>query len=184
MYRHLALTQARLFLDDTWIEETTFVTRQWHQPRKYPEPVLAPEHPWERWCPSAYGTVLHWRGTFRMWYIPWNRLPRRGVCYAESEDGVAWEKPKLGVCEFNGSKDNNIVLQATTPQRYIDDLPVIDDPADVTKPVTLTIRGVEGVSKITSANRGELRLQREKHDVVRVTYETSFGDILRIETKP
>ena len=31
------------------------------------------------------------------------------VCYAESKDGIRWTKPKLGLYEFKGSKDNNIV---------------------------------------------------------------------------
>jgi hypothetical protein len=31
------------------------------------------------------------------------------TCYAESRDGIAWEKPKLGLFEFNGLKENNIV---------------------------------------------------------------------------
>ncbi len=62
------LTQAQLFLDNTWVEEATFISRQWHPPRKFPDPVLKPEHPWEHWCPTIYGTVLHWRGKFRMWY--------------------------------------------------------------------------------------------------------------------
>lgn len=33
-----------------------------------------------------------------------------GLCYATSKDGIKWDKPKLGVVDFNGSKDNNIVL--------------------------------------------------------------------------
>ena len=35
---------------------------------------------------------------------------REVTCYAESRDGVNWSKPNLGLFEFNGSKDNNIVL--------------------------------------------------------------------------
>lgn len=31
------------------------------------------------------------------------------TCYAESRDGIHWEKPKLGLFEFNGSKENNII---------------------------------------------------------------------------
>jgi hypothetical protein len=31
------------------------------------------------------------------------------TAYAESADGVAWRKPKLGIIEFDGSKDNNLV---------------------------------------------------------------------------
>ena len=32
------------------------------------------------------------------------------LCYAESRDGIHWTKPELGLVEFNGSKQNNIVL--------------------------------------------------------------------------
>ena len=35
------------------------------------------------------------------------------VCYAESKDGIHWVKPKLGFREFNGSKENNILLDRT-----------------------------------------------------------------------
>lgn len=66
-----------------------------------------------------YGTVFQDGGKFRMWYIaqpqpdpkyPENtNPPYRPVAYAESADGIHWEKPKLGLVEFCGSKDNNIV---------------------------------------------------------------------------
>ena len=37
------------------------------------------------------------------------------VCYASSPDGVTWEKPNLGLVDFNGDKQNNIVdLNAPT----------------------------------------------------------------------
>lgn len=32
------------------------------------------------------------------------------ICYATSDDGVFWERPNLGVVEYDGSKNNNIVL--------------------------------------------------------------------------
>ena len=35
------------------------------------------------------------------------------LCCVESDDGVHWRRPELGLCEFNGSKKNNIIL---TPQ--------------------------------------------------------------------
>lgn len=34
---------------------------------------------------------------------------REVTCYAESRDGIHWEKPSLGLYEFDGSKENNIV---------------------------------------------------------------------------
>ncbi|WP_077369767.1 hypothetical protein [Anaerosalibacter sp. Marseille-P3206] len=33
------------------------------------------------------------------------------VCYAESKDGVNWVKPNLGLVEFDGNKDNNILMR-------------------------------------------------------------------------
>ena len=32
------------------------------------------------------------------------------TCYAESRDGTNWTRPKLGLVEFEGSKENNIIL--------------------------------------------------------------------------
>ena len=43
--------------------------RVWHQPQKYPKPVMEGKHPWEGDCPCLYGTVLRVDGTFRMWYV-------------------------------------------------------------------------------------------------------------------
>lgn len=37
--------------------------------------------------------------------------------YAESSDGLRWKKPKLGLVEFRGSRDNNIVLSGEGPAR-------------------------------------------------------------------
>lgn len=33
------------------------------------------------------------------------------LCTAFSKDGLAWTKPNLGIQEWRGSKDNNIILQ-------------------------------------------------------------------------
>jgi len=34
------------------------------------------------------------------------------VCYAESADGINWIKPNLGICEFDGNTNNNIILRS------------------------------------------------------------------------
>ena len=36
------------------------------------------------------------------------------MCYAESEDGIEWRRPSLGLYEFQGSKDDNIILSQTS----------------------------------------------------------------------
>lgn len=33
------------------------------------------------------------------------------IAYAESKDGIAWERPKLGLFEYAGDRDNNIVFR-------------------------------------------------------------------------
>src|SRR5690349_12980325 len=41
------LRQSQLFVDDTWIEETSRLERAWESAEIFPEPVLRPEKPWE-----------------------------------------------------------------------------------------------------------------------------------------
>lgn len=60
-------------------------------------------------------------------------------------------------------------------------VPLANYSVDVNKPVTLTLRGVDNVKKITSAAQGELKFQQEKDGSVKVQYVTGLGDILRID---
>src|SRR6185437_3965272 len=49
-----------------------------------------------------------------MWYAAYDHnyhIDADGVlCYAESNDGVRWRKPELGLMDYDGSKQNNLVL--------------------------------------------------------------------------
>lgn len=118
-----------LFIDDQEIESTQNVERVVHRALKYPgNPIIVGNKPWDAYRPQVYGTVLHdkERSLFRMWYlaIPSHVLSpdpepivggfrRIGhttlVAYAESKDGYKWEKPNLGIVDFNGSKQNGLV---------------------------------------------------------------------------
>jgi hypothetical protein len=100
-------------------------------------PVLTPR----REDPSApdhigthfYGTVLHEGGRFRMWYYPIalgegpGELTQGPVCYAESSDGLAWERPALGQLEYRGSWENNAIA---LPERMIEGVTLIRDEDD------------------------------------------------------
>lgn len=46
---------------------------------------------------------------YRMWYRANFNKPPFFTAYAESDDGIHWKKPALGLVEFQGSKENNIV---------------------------------------------------------------------------
>ena len=58
-----------------------------------------------------YGTVLRVGGELWMWYLGhgdddhWHQR----VCLAKSRDGYNWEKPTLGLVEYQGSRENNLV---------------------------------------------------------------------------
>jgi len=89
-----------------------------------------------------YGSVIRIDGKFRMWYLGMverelksGQAPGwwRPMCYAESEDGVRWTKPDLGLVELNGSTRNNICLIESEPQslsRVNDFLTVLYEPHD------------------------------------------------------
>ncbi|MFN0168570.1 MAG: hypothetical protein ACKV22_19255 [Bryobacteraceae bacterium] len=85
-------------------------------------PWLKPDQPWEVMGINQ-GTVLHDSGKFRLWYACSYERGRviqvaedrykleygQAMCYAESDDGMTWRKPALGLVEFRGSTQNNIV---------------------------------------------------------------------------
>ncbi len=76
----------------------------------------------DEWQVRFYGTILRIGDKFRMWYVAaaadgfinpleGGTMDRRGwrLAYAESLDGVAWTKPNLGLTEFRGSRENNLL---------------------------------------------------------------------------
>lgn len=63
--------------------------------------------PWEgRFC--TYISIISDGKLFRMYYR--GSSSQEVTCYAESEDGINWKKPRLGLFEVNGSSANNIVF--------------------------------------------------------------------------
>ena len=67
---------------------------------------------------TAYHTVIQDGDVYRMYYrgsqmdLTNDKLKfvhPQLICYAQSRDGIVWEKPKLGLFEFEGSKENNII---------------------------------------------------------------------------
>jgi len=75
---------------------------------------------------SFYGTVILEGDLLRMWYLafipngyfsPGSRGPL-WIAYAESRDGVHWKKPSLGLVEWKGSKENNIVWTLKPVHKY------------------------------------------------------------------
>ncbi|MCB1064843.1 MAG: hypothetical protein KDN20_18230, partial [Verrucomicrobiae bacterium] len=91
----------------------------------------------DSWAVQFYGSVIREGDTFRMWYVAAGEdrldksVPRSApwrVAYAESSDGVNWVKPDLGLVEYRGNKNNNLVL--VEPAMGILNLKVLRDEAD------------------------------------------------------
>jgi hypothetical protein len=73
------------------------------------EPIIVPDIPSDGDIIAAE-CLLRDGGKFRLWYSTLSQPAEESrYCYAESEDGKRWVKPNLGLIEFKGSKQNNIV---------------------------------------------------------------------------
>lgn len=145
-------TKAHLFLDNTWIEDSYWTHRVFHHPEKYPDPILKPDRPWEYNLVAAFGTILKVDEQFKMWYMAMTGDRKWKVCYAQSIDGIHWEKPELGVNKFNGDLKSNIVLTSSHKNGYIDDISIIYDPVDTSYPYKALFWDSEGYLPGTHPN--------------------------------
>ena len=109
-------TRRELFVDDYLIDRMTGCELRLHHP--IPQaPAIVHDARWEGNL-SCYHTVFRDGDRYRMYYRGTALSFARGVrkahddfaCYAESDDGIHWRKPELGIVEFKGSTKNNIIL--------------------------------------------------------------------------
>jgi hypothetical protein len=76
-------------------------------------PLIRDTQPWEGtigYCSVHRDAVT---GKYQLWYQAYDtRKETRGtrLCYVISNDGLQWTRPRLGLVDYLGSKDNNIVL--------------------------------------------------------------------------
>ncbi len=122
--------------DDEWIEVKRSVRRVMGAVRKDPEPVFRGENPWEVEVDGRHAFIYdREEKKYKFWYtahsvdkatmkeaaknddrVASERVSaehRSFLCYAESPDGVRWERPEFGFVEFQGSRKNNILLETT-----------------------------------------------------------------------
>ena len=101
----------QLFIDDYFIESLSGARRVLNRPRKLTvdEPLDIPfDQPWDSNF-SQPGRVVYDERTqlFRMYYRAWTG-DKTFLCALESRDGLHWERPELGLVDFDGSTRNNI----------------------------------------------------------------------------
>ncbi len=103
-----------LLIDKAFFADSDGIRLKLHPARKTGEPILIAEHPWES-LELNWFSVLEDGGKFRMWYecydVDGTPADDTSFCYAESADGIHWTKPKLGLWEYRGNKENNILFR-------------------------------------------------------------------------
>jgi len=125
--------------DNMSIPHTQNLRLEMRAPTKHPANPVVPRG--KPGTPDAkgvqfYGSVIREGGKFRMWYVAFdddaeNKVAssRWRAAYAESNDGVNWTKPNLGLVKHGGSKNNNLILTDPAPLGFVN-LKVLADPDD------------------------------------------------------
>ena len=116
-------SRRELFVDEQLIERLTGEARlRLHEPKPEPETFVT-DAPWEG-SGSGYVNLFQDGDRYRMYYKgvqidPFSEYDKKRdksylaavpLCYAESDDGIHWRRPNLGLNAFEGSKENNIVM--------------------------------------------------------------------------
>ena len=128
----------QLFIDDFVVSSTQGVTRELRPLQRYSDnPVLVGDAPGERWSVSPNGrAVLFDEETdeFKMWYMTSQVDPKAHagiqykVSYAVSDNGYQWTKPNLGLVEWEGSRENNMLPWGTNWMRRANVIKDLRDP--------------------------------------------------------
>ncbi len=126
-------TQKQLFIDDRVVDSMQAVSRVLNRPDKFDlNPIFKAETPWEGNLVGLTSVIYdEEERVFKMWYSARKITAQRPpgpleevenlfrashykeefnyTCLALSRDGIHWERPELGVVDFEGSKKNNIL---------------------------------------------------------------------------
>ena len=111
-------SRRELFVDGFLIDSLKGARLEMGHPR-YAGVALKFDQPWEGPF-SACVTVFKDGDRYRMYYRGLPAAIRDGsnnevTCYAESQDGIRWTKPKLGLFEVKGTRENNVVMAGAAP---------------------------------------------------------------------
>ena len=115
------------FIDDWLIDRTDGLSLRLHQPVPK-EVALRFDRPWEG-TSSIFIRVMKDGDVYRNWYRA-GADRDQAAAYAESADGIHWERKILGMVEYDGSTDNNIILRddgITNLAVFRDDNPAAPD---------------------------------------------------------
>ncbi len=195
-----------LLVDDFLIESFDGGTAlKLHHPTAK-EIVFTHDAPWEG-SGCGYHSIFKDGDKYRMYYKAWQLSVTEGklapadanfTCYAESEDGIHWIRPKLGLVEYpkgSGNKENNIVIglfkeawmgeakpDPVHPAVFKDENP--DCPAEARYKAVLRSRGKKGLLILKSPDGFHWSLLTEEPVITAGAFDSqnlAFWDPVRKE---
>ena len=115
----------QLFIDEAFFASTQNVKLTMNPPRKTDERTIYPDKPWE-FGVGEYDSIIQVGDEYRYYYQAWMEIPKgkefefdgrrwphefiNCMCLAVSKDGLSWDKPSLGLVEYGGTKDTNLLF--------------------------------------------------------------------------
>ena len=187
-------SRLELFVDDHVVDTLSEATRTMHRPVPQ-DVVMTFDRPWEG-NSCNYISVIEDGGVYRMYYrasqvdYTQGKMTNRHafVGYAESADGISWERPSLGLVEFGGSKDNNIIwdgIGTTTFAVFLDENPDCEPDARFKAFVAGSARdGNAGLHPLGSADGVSWRLLTDEPIITDGAFDSqnlAFWDTVRGE---
>ncbi|MBI3985374.1 MAG: hypothetical protein HY343_00505 [Lentisphaerae bacterium] len=104
----------QLFIDNRWFAASQGIRLAVNPPVKARQ-VLTPDKPWESYGLN-FATALAHDGKVHLWYdaiaagYDKQHQHRMGTAYCVSDDGIHFERPALNLFEWEGIRENNIVM--------------------------------------------------------------------------
>lgn len=118
----------QLLFDDRFTASKVGFRTTMNPATRVEEPVIVADRPWEKKRFSGGQNVLQDNGTLKMWYTVQGEDGNWYLCCATSKDGLHWAKPALGIINYQGSAENNIVFAGTERTIYGAQATVFKDP--------------------------------------------------------
>lgn len=113
-------TRWELFVDEFLVAEKKGLALKLHEPVKR-EIVLTTDKPWEGHT-CAYFSVIQDGKKVLMYYRGSSggsdHSDAQVTCVAESADGIHFTRPKLGLIEAGGTKDNNVIWRGVESHNF------------------------------------------------------------------
>ena len=140
----------QLFLDDWLVASLDGAELTVHRPQRRELAAEFGDLPWDG-DSAGYFTIMSDGARYHMYYHAWGQNSREplSIAYLYSDDGIHWERPNLGICEFQGSTENNIVMFGLRDYKNHDFNPFVDTrpgtpPEERFKAIGLLHGGKEG----------------------------------------